>query len=219
MQRDVSGVGPWVEVGYGNLIGVHSHFSLLQLYWAHAPDLPEHGPLLSAWLVHLAVDSQPSLSPNSELAKPLPGFILSQCRGTGTQSSVASLYCCRRLGHARKLDLVTFGADTLVLRAVAPEGHRTSEGLGRCHPGALTGVDCPMCRAEAGLPRVQGWVWGSVEVPGKGRKLSCAQSWPLAHTGVAAGVGESHLIPASVGYVLGLYMYACVHVQSCVCGV
>lgn len=41
--------------------------------------------------VPLTADNHPTLSLNSDLTKPLPGFILSQYRGTGTQSQLASL--------------------------------------------------------------------------------------------------------------------------------
>lgn len=74
-----------------------------------------------------------------------------------------------------------------------------------------------MCRAEAGLSSVQGLVWGSMEVSGKGRKLSCAHSWSLEHPGFAAGVGDVTL-DLPIRAVLGLCMYACTHVHVCVYG-
>lgn len=50
-----------------------------------------------------------------------------------------------------------------------------------------------------------------MEVSGKGRKLSCAYLWSLEYTGVAAGVGDSHLRPTSKGCLRAVHvcMYAC----------
>lgn len=79
--------------------------------------------------VHLTVDHHPTLSPNSDLTKPLPWFILRQYGETGLVCTTAG-----RLEHARKSGLVTFGDETL-FQELRIQG--TTEHLeGTCHPGA-----------------------------------------------------------------------------------
>lgn len=71
--------------------------------------------------------------------------------------------------------MLIFGDETLLqeLRIQGTVEHR--KGLADAVQ-ELTSLACLLCRVETCMPSVLAWVWGSMEVPGKGRKLNCAHS-------------------------------------------